>query len=307
MKGVVTKVFGRYFTVAHDGGSCNCVLMGKLRLGRESDRFSEAAAVGDFVELSLNDDGTGAILSVHERRNAFTRKDKGRTGEDLIAANLDQVVVVQSFARPRLNLRFVDRVLVRGVKERVPVCLCVNKSDLAGPGHGDYVLDYYRDTGIPVILVSARTGDGVEDLRPQLSGRLSLFIGSSGVGKSTLLNRLYPGLALRTSEISESTGKGRHTTTNVGMVTLPDGARVIDTPGFREFGLMDIEPRELEGYFTDFRKHRQKCRFIPCTHDHEPDCRVKRMVETGKIHEERYISYLNILRTLQEYHDTRFA
>ncbi len=308
MTGVVVKVYGRYYTVAREGECHNCVLMGKLRLGRERDRFSEAAAVGDTVEFSINEHGeNGAILSVGERTNVFTRKDKGRTGEDLIAANLDRVVVIQSFSKPKLNLRFVDRILVRGVKEKVPVRLLVNKSDLAGPDAGEYIRSYYADAGLPVHVLSARTGEGVREAGEMLKGHLSLFIGSSGVGKSTLLNALYPGLGLRTSDISERTGKGRHTTTNVEMVELPDGTRVIDTPGLREFGLMDIEPPELEGYFPDFRKHRSKCRFIPCTHDHEPDCRVKKMVESGKLHEDRYVSYLNILRSLQEYYASRYT
>jgi ribosome biogenesis GTPase len=131
-----------------------------------------------------------------------------------------------------------------------------------------------------------------------------MFIGVSGAGKSTLLNSIYPDLNLRTTEVSESTGKGRHTTTNVEMVVLPDGSRVIDTPGLKEFGLVDIQPPELEKYFDDFREYRGKCRFNPCSHDHEPACEVKNAVESGNICEDRYISYLNILRSLQEYFDS---
>lgn len=306
MTGTIVKTFGRYYTVAHDGGRINCVLRGRIKSDVRLKRFSEPVAVGDVVDFARSTDETGVIESIHERRNAFTRKDGGRSKEDLIAANLDLIVVIQSFARPRLNLRFVDRLIVRGEKEGIAVALCVNKADLAEAGAADGIARYYRGAAVPVYIACAATGEGIDELRAAVAGRAAIFVGNSGVGKSSILNRLYPGLDLRTNEISESTGKGRHTTTNAEMVMAPDGTRIIDTPGLREFGLMDIEPHRLGEYFMEFPRYAKSCSFRPCSHDHEPGCAVRRRVERGTISEERYISYLNILASLRENHENRY-
>ena len=299
MTGHVIKVYGRYYTVLADGEAVNSVLKGKMKIGA-SGNFSNPVAVGDIVEFSVNDEGLGVISSVHERKNVFTRKDGVRSREDLIACNLDQIVVVQAFDSPRLNLRFADRIVVRGGKGGVPVVLCVNKLDLAVEGETDYVNSYYRGSGVTVKFVSALTGEGMDDFGRILDKRRTLLVGYSGVGKSSILNHVFPELDLKTADVSESTGKGRHTTTNVNLVVLPDGTELIDTPGVREFGLVDIDPNIVGSYFDDFRKASEKCRFRPCTHDHEPGCEVKRLSEKGKIHEERYISYLNILYSIRE-------
>ncbi len=299
MTGHVIKVFGRYYTVLSEGKAVNSVLRGKMKIGI-TDNYSNPVAVGDNIEFEINDDGLGIISRVHERKNVFTRKDGVRSREDLIACNLDQIVVVQAFDSPRLNLRFADRIVVRGAKGGVPVVLCVNKLDLSVEGETDYIDSYYRGSGVSSVYVSARNGEGMDALRALLDKKRTLLVGYSGVGKSTLLNKIYPGLDLRTADVSDSTGKGRHTTTNVNLVSLPDGTELIDTPGVREFGLVDIDPNVLGSYFSDFRKASEKCRFRPCSHDHEPGCEVKRLAEKGKIHEERYISYLNILYSIQE-------
>ena len=299
MTGHVIKVYGRYYTVLADGEAVNSVLKGKMKIGA-SGNFSNPVAVGDIVEFSVNDEGLGVISSVHERKNVFTRKDGVRSREDLIACNLDQIVVVQAFDSPRLNLRFADRIVVRGGKGGVPVVLCVNKLDLALEGETDYVNSYYRGAGVTVKFVSALTGEGMDDFRRILEKRRTLLVGYSGVGKSSILNHVFPELDLKTADVSESTGKGRHTTTNVNLVVLPGGTELIDTPGVREFGLVDIDPNTVGSYFDDFRKASEKCRFRPCTHDHEPGCEVKRLAGKGKIHEERYVSYLNILYSIRE-------
>lgn len=306
MKGLVVKSFGKYYTVEYESGRINCVLRGKLRKDKRLEKYSEAVAVGDEVEFETDGKGGGAISVVSDRRNVFTRKYKESDRDDLIAANLDRIVVIQCFGRPRLNLRFVDRLMVRGCKEDIPVTLCVNKLDLAEEDGPSMLHDYYRGYDADILLVSAKTGEGLDALREKLAGRLSILIGSSGVGKTSILNGLYPGLDLRTTEVSESTGKGRHTTTNVEMFAMAGGARIIDTPGLREFGLMDIEPEELGIYFMEFGAYGRKCGFSPCTHDHEPGCEVKKRVERGKLSEERYISYLNILYTLKDYYDNRY-
>ena len=305
MTGMITKVFGRYYTISTDEGDIIAVLRGRLRKDKRLKRYSDPAAVGDMVEYTLGDDGSGVIEEVLERRNVFTRKDRGRRGEDLIGANLDQILVIQSFHEPRLNLRFVDRILVRGEKEGIPVALCVNKSDLALRGEASEIKDYYRDSGLEIITVSALKRKGLDKLKQITFGKRSILVGYSGVGKSSLLNSIYPGLDLKTSEVSDSTGKGRHTTTNVELVRINETTAVIDTPGVREFGLMDIEPPELADYFREF-SYAESCQFRPCTHDHEPGCGVKELVEEGKISEGRYISYLNILYSLKEYYDNLY-
>ncbi|HOQ12068.1 MAG: putative ribosome biogenesis GTPase RsgA [Spirochaetes bacterium ADurb.Bin218] len=299
MTGHVIRVFGKFYTVFYDEGIVDCVLRGKLKILSE-DNYSNPVAVGDIVDFEVDSNGHGLIKNVHPRENVFTRKDGVRSREDLIACNLDKIIVVQSFGIPKLNLRFSDRIVVRAGKGGVPVALVVNKSDMASDDDFEYVKEYYKGSGVDVFFVSALTGDGLSNLKELISKKRNLLVGYSGVGKSSLLNKLYPALDLRTSEVSESTGKGRHTTTNVHLVRLPDGTEIIDTPGVREFGLVDVDPYTLGNYFMDFKKASLKCKFRPCSHEHEPGCEVKRLVDKGKIHEERYISYLNILYSIKE-------
>ena len=306
MTGTVVEVFGKYYTIGYDDRKINCVLRGRIRRDKRLERFSEAAAVGDIVDFELDGDGGGSIESVRPRKNVFTRKYKESDREDLLAANLDQIMVIQSFSTPRLNLRFVDRLLVRGRKENIPAVLCVNKLDLAAKGDIKQLSAYYKGYDLNILTVSAKTGKGLDTVADALKGKLSLLTGNSGVGKSSILNGLYPGLDLRTSEVSESTGKGRHATTNTEMICLESGTRIIDTPGLREFGLLDIEPHELGRYFMEFSDLAAGCGFSPCTHEHEPGCAVQQLVAEGVIPEERYISYLNILATLKEYYSNRY-
>lgn len=306
MTGRVIKVFGQYYTVEVDGITHNSVLRGKLRKDDRLKRFSDPVATGDLVDFEVSETGEGIINRVHERRNVFTRMDSRSRKEDLIAANLGMLVVIQAFKMPRLNLRFVDRLMVRGEKEGIPLLLCVNKSDLADTNDISYVNEYYESTGTEIVITSAVTGTGLEHLKNSLKGRTSLLAGYSGVGKSTLLNHLYPELELRTSAVSDSTQKGKHTTTNVEMMMLEEKTFIIDTPGFREFGLMDIEPHLLGNYFHEFVKYSRLCNFRSCTHDHEPGCEIKRQVEEGMISGDRYISYLNILTSLREQYDNMY-
>jgi len=298
MTGIIVKVFGRFYSVMSDGDVINSVLRGRMKT--EKTNYSNPVAVGDIVDFSINMEGLGIIESVRDRRNTFTRKDGVRSREDIIACNLDQVIAVQSFYQPQLNLRFVDRIIARSNKGNIPVLLCINKSDLMEKGDRNYVRSYYKGTDIKIKIVSAATGSRINSLKKEVAGKRSLLIGYSGVGKSSLFNRIYPGIDLKVNEVSESSGKGRHTTTNVKMYRAEDGTELIDTPGVREFGLVDIEPEDLGNCFNDFRDASETCRFRPCTHDHEPGCEVKRLVEAGIIHEDRYVSYLNILYSIQE-------
>jgi len=307
MIGVVVKGFGKYYTVESiDGKKTNCALRGKMRRDPALKRYSDPVAVGDNVNYLINDDEYGIIESVVDRVNIFSRKDRSSVKEDLIAANLDQIVVIQSFVNPKFNPRFVDRLLVRGAKEGIPVILCLNKSDLKNEDDLDYLKKYYAGTDITIVISSVKTGEGMVNLEKIVRGKRSIFAGYSGVGKSSLLNKLFPDLKLRVSDVSELTGKGRHTTTNVELVQLEDGSGIIDTPGVREFGLVDISSVDLSNYFHEFSDNREECRFNQCTHDHEPGCYIKKMVENGEINKDRYTSYLNILYSLKEYEDNRY-
>lgn len=306
MTGKIVKVFGRFYTVKFENRFINCTLRGKIKLGEDYKRFSNPVAVGDMVDFTAQDDGGGTIDSIHKRKNIFSRMDKLRGKEDLIASNLDQIVVVQSYTIPSPSTRFVDRILVRGKKEGIHAVLCINKSDIKIEEEEKYIRDYYNNADIEIFSVSAKTGESIGELRKNLAGKTSIFIGNSGVGKSSLLNMIFPDLLLRINEVSESSGKGRHTTTNVEMVDLGADTGVVDTPGFRAFGLMDIEPEELAGYFPEFSGISDLCAFRPCTHDHEPRCEIKKLVESGEIFYDRYVSYINILNSLRHYQDTKY-
>lgn len=307
-RGIISKVFGRFYTVkTEDNEYLNCVLAGKIKNKTEFRDFANPAAVGDFVVYMLDNTGGGSIEDILPRNNIFSRKEKGRSSKiDLIASNINQLIIIQSFFDPPFNLRFVDRLLVRAAKEKIKPILCINKYDLSMDEDLDYIDEYYKNVNLKIIYTSASTGDGVLDLKNVIENNHSLLSGFSGVGKSSLVNAMYPDIKLKTNEISESTGKGRHTTTNVEMVTIDDTTTLIDTPGMREFGLLDILPEDLSKYFDGFDSYRGKCSFNTCTHDHEPKCGVKEAVEEGLISNGRYISYLNILASLREYQDNKY-
>lgn len=308
MIGVIAKVYGLYFDVIAGGGRYRCTLRGRMRTRSDLERFSDPVAVGDIVEIEVGTDGMGVIDEIKERKNVFSRKEKGRhSREDVIAANLDLVLIIQSFYRPRLNLRFVDRLAVRAKMDGIPVLACFNKADLATGQDENYVHAYYARAGIGALCTSALTGRGLDELKSFARDRTSLLVGYSGSGKTSILNALFPGIELRVSDISDKTGKGRHTTTNVEMIEPEKGYRFIDTPGVREFGLIDLHPSELEAYFAEFAEAREKCSFRPCTHEHEPDCEVQRMVESGNIHPDRYLSYLYLLASLKDYYSRMYS
>ena len=304
--GVVIKVMGLYYTVLWNNEEYNCNLRGRIRKKSGDSKFSNPVAVGDKVRFELESDGSGVINEVLPRKNVFSRKEKGKNRkEDIIASNLDLILVIQSFKKPRLNLRFVDRILVRGVKEGIDVVLCVNKLDLADKEQISYVKHYYRGAGIRIHMVSALKGINLDSLEEEMKNKVSILIGYSGVGKTSILNRLFPELNLKVSTVSSKTGKGRHATSNVQMI-VQDTMAIVDTPGLREFGLLDIETHTLEKYFPEFLHSSPDCEFKPCSHDHEPNCAVKRDVDEGIISEGRYVSYLNILYSLREYYESMY-
>ncbi len=301
MEGVVVKIYGRYYTVESEGRDINTVLRGRLKQDPELQRFSSPVAVGDRVRVSVNkDDDTGTIDQVLARRNYLARKDRIQGKEDLLAANLDMVMPVQSFLKPRLNHRFVDRIMAASLCSHIPVTICINKEDLARQGDREKIESYYERSGCRILMVSAWKEKRMEELMETIQGKRVLMAGASGVGKTTLLNRIFPGMDHLTSHISEKTGKGRHTTTNAVLIRHSDNTEIIDTPGMREFGVSNIEAHLLERCFPDFDGLRENCRFSPCTHDHEPGCAVIEARESGDLDPDRHRSYLNILHSLQE-------
>jgi ribosome biogenesis GTPase len=256
---------------------------------------SDAAALGDLVLVRRLEDGTGAIEKIMERERVLSRSAPGRPEiEQVLVANPDQAVFVFSCAEPDPNFRMLDRLLVVAEREMIPAVICANKIDLVVTRSAKTEFEPYRDLGYEVIYTSAETGKGVRKLRKLLTNKISLLAGPSGVGKTSLLNKVEPDLGARTSEISMATGKGRHTTVVPELIPLKGGGYVADTPGLKAFALWDIEPEELDAYFPEIRPLVADCEFSDCTHMHEPGCAVIEAVETGEIAPERYDSYLRI-------------
>lgn len=300
--GLVVRSTGSWYDVQTDDGTVASKIRGKFRLAEEET--TNPVAVGDHVTIRMNEDGTGLITDIHERRNRLSRRAAGRRVgmEHVIAANIDRAWLVQSIRMPKINTGLIDRFLVMAESNEIPPALVFNKADLMKKADREVVMelhDLYADLGYPLIMTSAVTGQGVDTLRAWLADDVNVVSGPSGVGKSSLLNAVEPGLGLATAEVSEKTNKGRHTTTFAALYPLSSGGYVVDTPGIREFGIIDLEPEELSYYFIEFRPYLPECRFPNCTHDHEPGCAVQAAVEAGLISDIRYYSYLNILESLR--------
>jgi len=300
--GTVVRSTGSWNTVLLDSGEkVECRLRGQFRT--QELRTTNPVAVGDRVTVEL-DDNVGVITEIHERRNHIVRRSVNLSkAAHVIAANLDQAIMLTTVTSPRTSFGFIDRFLVVAEAYRIPSMVVFNKADLLNTVPlrqrlKDYE-DTYRKAGYPVLTISARTGDGLRALKAHLAGRTTLVFGHSGVGKSTLLNALEPGLELRTGQISDKHRKGTHTTTFAEMFTLSDGARVIDTPGIKEFGLVNMSKEEIHHYFPDLFKASAQCRFNNCLHLEEPGCHVREVVSKGVISENRYSSYISIIRSLE--------
>jgi ribosome biogenesis GTPase len=293
--GRVLRARSGFYTVQTSGGLVECRLRGRVTRDRLS---ADPCVIGDAVTISLQPGGTGMIEAVKDRRSRFSRRQPGPRGtwrEDVMVANLDQVLVVFACADPMPHLRMVDRFLVVAEHNQIDVVVVVNKTDLCGAPDARVTFAEYERVGYPVLHVSAMTGHGVEDLRQRLAGRISVVTGPSGVGKSTLLNAVRPGLGLATGLVSELLRKGRHTTTNAELHALGEDAWVADTPGIRELGLWAIPPEELAGCFPEIRPHLGSCAFNDCQHTHEPRCAVRAAVAAGAVSEARYDSYRRML------------
>lgn len=309
MHGLVIKNTGYWYTVLTDEGeTIDCKIKGNFRL--KGIRSTNPVAVGDFVTILPNQEGTAFITAIDDRRNYIIRKSQNLSKQShIIAANVDQACLVVTIAHPETSTTFIDRFLASAEAYRVPVILIFNKTDILDEDERRYLdimMQLYRTVGYECVALSAETGDGVDVLMPMLEGKTTLFSGNSGVGKSTLLNRLVPGLNLRTSEISDAHDTGTHTTTFSEMIPLPVKAEtsarswLIDTPGIRGFGTFDMEPEEICSYFKEIFKFSADCRFGNCTHTHEPGCAVLKAVEEHYIALSRYNSYISMLNDKEE-------
>lgn len=288
--GLVLAREGGQFRVATEAGDVVAVLRGKAR----RDRY-DRIVVGDRVDLEAGEEGIIGITGVEPRRNLLERRTPLGRGNRPVAANLDRVFVVTAAADPATVPQLMDRLCAIAEANEIPVAVVVNKADL---GPADAIADRYRKAGYETFLVSARTGLGLDRLFAELKGKESLLTGASGVGKSTILNRLQPGLGLRTAAVSEKNRRGRNTTVAAVLVPLPGGGWLVDTPGFSEVGLWGIAPRELARCFPEMREPLERCKFADCTHRGEPGCAVRAAVDAGAIARDRYDSYLALFDEL---------
>ena len=303
MNGLVIKNTGSWYTVRTDeGGNVECKIKGNFRL--KGIRSTNPVAVGDRVAIVRNAEGTAFITDIEDRRNYIIRKSSNLSKQShIIAANVDQAFLVVTVNYPQTSTTFIDRFLASAEAYRVPVVLLFNKTDILPPEDLEYqemMIHLYETIGYKCLAVSALDENISATLQPLLKDKITLFSGNSGVGKSTLLNSLMPGLNLRTAEISEAHNTGMHTTTFSEMLPLPYGGWAIDTPGIKGFGTFDMEPEEICGYFKEIFEFSKGCRFRNCTHTHEPGCAVRKAVEDHYISESRYNSYLSMLEDKDE-------
>lgn len=303
MHGLVIKNTGSWYTVKTDEGAIiESKIKGNFRL--KGIRSTNPVAVGDRVELILNQEGTAFISAIEDRRNYIIRKSSNLSKQShILAANIDQALLLVTVNRPQTSTTFIDRFLASAEAYRIPVVLLFNKIDLLDASERRYqelLSRLYTTIGYRCLALSAQTGEGIEALRELLMGQISLLSGNSGVGKSTLINRLLPDAHLRTAEISDAHNAGMHTTTFSEMLPLPEGGYVIDTPGIKGFGTFDIEREELGSYFKEIFRLSKDCRFNNCTHTHEPGCAVLQALQNHFVAESRYQSYLNMLEDKDE-------
>ena len=303
MKGLVIKNTGSWYTVKTDDGTIvDSKIKGNFRL--KGIRSTNPVAVGDRVEIIRNQEGTAFINAIEDRRNYIIRKSQNLSKQShIIAANVDQAFLIVTVNYPQTSTTFIDRFLASAEAYSVPVTLVFNKTDLLGEEerhYQDMMMTLYNTVGYKCVAISAETGEGVEALLPILHDKITVLSGNSGVGKSTLINRILPDVNLRTAEISDTHNTGMHTTTFSEMLELPQGGYIIDTPGIKGFGTFNMEPEEITSYFKEIFKFSKDCRFNNCTHTHEPGCAVLKAVEDHYIAASRYQSYLSMLNDKDE-------
>jgi len=292
-RGLVIRLEGGFYTVQHGALQTLCTLAKRLRRGQRTQ--TNPLAIGDDVGFRTLNEEQGIVEEIFPRRNELVRAAPGREAvRQVLAANLDLLLIVTALRLPPPSLARVDRFLVIAAQSGIPTAIVVTKTDLGAPGEAEAVYGLYRGAGYPLYPTSVSTGEGVAAVRDALAGRTSAVIGASGAGKSSLLNVVQPGLRLREGDLSESTGKGRHTTVVAELIPLVEGGFVADTPGLRGIEPHDLDPAILETYMPDFEPYLGHCRFSPCSHLHEPGCAVRAAVAAGAIAESRYDSYVKL-------------
>ena len=293
VSGLIIRSQSGFFTVQTSTGPVTCRLRGRLKKERQ---WTDLAAVGDRVQVEHQSDGSGTIEMIEPRTRSLSRLDPRPQGiyQQVLLANPDQAVFIFACANPTPHLRMLDRFLVIAARQGIPAVIVANKVDLVGEQRARAIFGHYAPIGYPVIYASAQSGLGVDELRAQLRGRLSGFAGPSGVGKSSLLNAVQPGLGLAVSAVSGAINKGRHTTVVRELFPLAEGGYVSDTPGLRALALWDTSPEELDAYFPEIAPLVEHCQFSDCSHRKEPGCAVIAAVNAGTVHPERYESYLRM-------------
>ncbi len=284
IEGIVIKAYSGFYYVQSEATQWVCRLRGKFRLEKRR------VLVGDRVKLKPAEKNTGMIYEVMERRNELVRPP---------IANVDQAVIIFAVKNPDPNLDLLDKFLILAQSAQVTPVICLNKIDLLDGPMPDW-LNIYRQIGYPIVTTSVKKDIGINDMRRILAGKTSVFAGPSGVGKSSILNAIQPGLKLKTGEISKKLGRGKHTTRHVELMPLAGGGLVADTPGFSSLDLPAVHSNELVNYFPEIAAHQKKCRFVSCTHAQEPDCAVREAVEKGQIDTRRYQIYLHYYNELLE-------
>lgn len=305
MTGIVYKSTGSWYMVKdHEGRIFQARIKGVFKIGDITS--TNPLAVGDIVDFEEEKDQAGIVMidHIHERKNYINRQSPShKMQHHIVAANLDQAIILATLKEPRTSQGFIDRFLVACEAYHVPAIIVFNKSDLyreKEKNRFNELEQMYTDAGYRVMLMSVKEGFQVDVLKALLKDKTSLISGHSGVGKSSFINLILPDLVLRTKDVSGWSGKGLHTTTFAEMFDLPFGGKIIDTPGIREFGLVDISKQELSHYFPEMRSLIGECQYNNCMHMNEPDCAVKQAVSEGKIHIDRYVSYCTILDSINE-------
>lgn len=305
MKATVYKSTGSWYIVKDESGRIfNARMKGVMKL--DDITSTNPVAVGDVVEMEIEteESSTAIIDEIHTRHNYINRQSpRHKHQHHIVASNLDQSLLVATLKEPKTSQGFIDRFLVASEMYHVPALVVFNKADLYKSKElqrYEALKDMYEAIGYKVFLISAAKNEGVEAVLELLKNKTTLISGHSGVGKSSLLNVIFPDINLRTQDVSGWSGKGQHTTTFAEMYDLPFGGRIIDTPGMREFGLVDISKQELSHYFPELRDRLNDCQFNNCLHVNEPGCAIKEAVMNGAVHEDRYVSYVNILDSIEE-------
>ena len=302
-QGLVIKNTGSWYIVkTRDGRQIECKIKGNFRL--KGIRSTNPIAVGDRVQIAINSEGTAFITEIEDRKNYIIRRASNLSKQShIIAANLDLCMLVVTVNYPETSTIFIDRFLASAEAYRVPVALVFNKTDLYSEDELRYLdglINLYTHIGYPCFRISARNEEGIQEIKEELKGKITLFSGHSGVGKSTLINAILPEVNLKTGEISTAHNKGMHTTTFSEMFPVEGNGYIIDTPGIKGFGTFDMKDEEIGHYFTEIFEFSAHCKYGNCTHRHEPGCAVREAVENHYISESRYTSYLNILEDREE-------